>query len=393
MKEEICKMKYVMYMHTGSGNHGCEAIIRTTANLLEGPKDVLLWSMGKEQDEEYGVSKLVEKIFVSEEINRYSLAYIKALFRRRIMKQKDANMSVFLKQLFKDNIAISVGGDNYCYPWSANLAVKINKEIRRYAKATILWGCSVDPEAIDQNVKEDLARYDLITARDPITYEVLKTINPYTVRTADSAFLLEKIDLDVPENFKKDNTVGINISPLIMEYGTIDKIILANYENLIQYILKETDMNICLIPHVEWEHNDDRKLCRLLFDKFFETGRVSMIPGGNCCELKGYIARCRFFVGARTHATIAAYSSFVPTLVVGYSVKSKGIARDLFGTEENYVMPVQQLDTEKVLVEKFKWLIKNEKKIHKILKEKMPSYIALAKKGQDSLKECIIRKG
>ncbi len=45
----------------------------------------------------------------------------------------------------------------------------------------------------------------------------------------------------------------------------------------------------------------------------------------------------------RTHATIAAYSTGVPTLVVGYSVKARGIARDLFGTEDGYVLPVQQL--------------------------------------------------
>ena len=52
------------------------------------------------------------------------------------------------------------------------------------------------------------------------------------------------------------------------------------------------------------------------------------------------------FIGARTHSTIAAYSSGVPTLVVGYSVKAKGIAKDLFGTEENYVLPVQALKEE-----------------------------------------------
>ena len=51
----------------------------------------------------------------------------------------------------------------------------------------------------------------------------------------------------------------------------------------------------------------------------------------NCMEMKGFIARCRFFVGARTHATIAAYSSCVPTLVVGYSVKAGGLQRDLLG--------------------------------------------------------------
>lgn len=55
------------------------------------------------------------------------------------------------------------------------------------------------------------------------------------------------------------------------------------------------------------------------------------------------------FIGARTHATIAAYSSLVPTLVVGYSVKARGIARDLFGTEKNYVLPVQLLRKEEDL--------------------------------------------
>ena len=54
-------------------------------------------------------------------------------------------------------------------------------------------------------------------------------------------------------------------------------------------------------------------------------------------ELKGFIARCRFFVGARTHATIAAYSSCIPTFSVGYSIKAKGIAQDIFGTYKNYV--------------------------------------------------------
>jgi polysaccharide pyruvyl transferase WcaK-like protein len=68
-----------------------------------------------------------------------------------------------------------------------------------------------------------------------------------------------------------------------------------------------------------------------------------MVEDCNCRELKHIISRCRFFIGARTHVTIAAYSSCVPTLVLGYSVKSRGIARDLFGTEVGYVLPVQKL--------------------------------------------------
>ena len=65
-------------------------------------------------------------------------------------------------------------------------------------------------------------------------------------------------------------------------------------------------------------------------EKYKDSGRVCIVDDCNCMQLKYDISKCRFFVGARTHATIAAYSTCVPTLVVGYSVKSRGIARDLF---------------------------------------------------------------
>lgn len=78
-----------------------------------------------------------------------------------------------------------------------------------------------------------------------------------------------------------------------------------------------------------------------------------MIEDCNCMQLKGYISRCRFFIGARTHATIAAYSTFVPTLVLGYSIKSRGIATDLFGSDENYVISIQDLLNEEDLYQAF----------------------------------------
>ena len=72
------------------------------------------------------------------------------------------------------------------------------------------------------------------------------------------------------------------------------------------------------------------------YEEFKDTGRVILSYRIilTAPQYKGYIARMRFFIGARTHATIAAYSNCVPTLVLGYSVKSKGIAKDLFGEEK-----------------------------------------------------------
>jgi len=49
------------------------------------------------------------------------------------------------------------------------------------------------------------------------------------------------------------------------------------------------------------------------------------------------------FAGARTHSTIAALSSGVPTLSFAYSIKARGINRDLFGHTE-YCMGPEVLD-------------------------------------------------
>lgn len=367
-------MKTVLFMHGGSGNHGCEAIIRTTSLLLGGPENLLLWSYNKEEDEKYGVASCFERIVVSEQIDKYSLSYFESLIQRRLLKNPRANLEIFLRNMFQGNTAISVGGDNYCYPWSARQAVELDRIIRKHAKRTILWGCSIDEASITSEIKKDLEEFDLITAREKITYELLKTINPNTIKVADPAFLLERIELPLPEGFQEGNTVGINISPLISDYASSGSIILENYRALIRFIINETDMSICLIPHVVWQYNNDYSLIQMLYEEFKDSKRVSYVEDGNCMELKGFISRCRFFVGARTHATIAAYSSFVPTLVVGYSVKSIGIARDLFGTEEGYVIPAQSLKTSNDLAKQFQQMLKIESDQKRILKEVIPYY-------------------
>lgn len=379
-------MKKILYMHGGSSNHGCEALVRTSARLLDGPEDVMLWSFAKREDEYYGSAKEVEKIVESEEIRRGSIPYFEALFRRKVMHQADANMKVFLRETFKNSVAVSIGGDNYCYPWSAKQAIELNKEIRKHCKLNVLWGCSIDEEALTSDMKEDLAGYDLITAREQITYEVISKINPNTVQVADPAFLLEKEKTVLPKRFILKNTVGVNVSPLIMKYGTENSLILSNYEKMIEYIIQETDMNVCMIPHVVWKNNDDREPCRYLYDKYEHTGRVLMEEDRNCKQLKYIISQCRFFIGARTHATIAAYSTCVPTLVVGYSVKSRGIAKDLFGTDENYVIPVQKLQQEDELKEKFQWLLEHEQEQRSILEKVIPGYKEKAEKGAEYLR-------
>jgi len=139
-----------------------------------------------------------------------------------------------------------------------------------------------------------------------------------------------------------------------------------------------TDMQVALIPHVIWSEGDDRVPLQRLYDAFADTGRVVMVDDHDCRMLKYLISQCRFFIGARTHSTIAAYSSCIPTLVLGYSVKSRGIARDLFGTEEGYVLPVQDLRERDALSAAFMQILQNETQIKMHLEKIIPEFQARA---------------
>lgn len=385
--------KIKLYSHTGSRNHGCEAIVRGTNKILN--RDICLYSDAIQEDIENGIDKIVEvKENKTLDIKRNSLEYYISAFNIKFfnstIKNTEYRKKLFLNYVKPGDIYLSIGGDNYCYAGIEYLA-DINYLINKRGAKTVLWGCSVEPDVIkDEKVKKDLNRYSLIVARETLTYNALKEngINK-SILCPDPAFQLDKIDLPLPKGFEENNTVGINVSPLIIGCESKKGSTMENYEGLIKHIIDTTNMQIALIPHVVWDNNDDRKPLRVLYNKFKDTGRVVMLEDHNCMELKGYISRCRFFIGARTHATIAAYSTCVPTLVIGYSVKAKGIAKDIFGTYENYVLPVQSLSNKDDLINAFEWMKGNEDDIRKYLNEGMPVYKENALKSKVEIEKLL----
>ena len=388
--------KFFLYGHNGSGNHGCEAIVRSTCKILRegfGEVDVVLASGNTYEDRKYGLDKVTTLVNEQNPVSKMSLPYISAYLNLKLKKngleaEKLAYRKTFYN-VYKDTIAFSIGGDNYCYPGYERFTMLHNMLRERNIK-TVLWGCSVEPSKINSFMKEDLNNYDLIIARETLTYDALKNIGANVKLYPDPAFQLNKIEKDLPENFVENNTVGINISPMIMNNESVLGITIENYIELIKHILENTDMNVALIPHVIWEdNNDDRKPSKFLYDKFKDTNRVVLIEDDNCEVLKGYISRCRFFIGARTHSTIAAYSTCVPTLVIGYSVKAKGIAKDIFGTYKNYVLPVQSLSNKDDLINAFEWMKNNEDDIRKHLNKFMPGYKEKALQGKVEIEKLL----
>jgi colanic acid/amylovoran biosynthesis protein len=152
------------------------------------------------------------------------------------------------------------------------------------------------------------------------------------------------------------------------------QLIMDNLRMVIKDILDNTDSAVALIPHVAWEDNNDWLPLSVLYKTFKNSNRVCLIEDQSAQKLKWIISKCSCFIGARTHATIAAYSTGVPTLALGYSVKSKGIAQDIFGTAENYVVPYQDIVTKDTILSHYKWIKKHSYEIREVLLNKTNEY-------------------
>ena len=391
-------MKILLYPHGGSVNHGCEAIIRTTAEFIKNNKITLL-SGDKKSDDTFGLTEIVD-VVGSEKflpVKNNSFTGLKNRVKAKLFKKDIDELMLFskYKAFSKFDFVISIGGDNYCYLGMIQVLSGLNKTIDYYKIPRVLYGCSFDEKLLSDSVINELKGYKAIIVRESVSQKILFDcgINDNVFLFPDPAFTLSKKDVKFPiEDFGKNGVIGLNLSPLMGRYMSED-VLSQNYISLVDYILENTNKNVLLIPHVnQGERNSDFTFMKKVFGDRL-SDRVCLLDDTyDCMQLKGFISQCEAFVGCRTHATIAAYSTCVPTLVVGYSNKSKGIAKDIFGENDNYIIPGDKLKNENDLTEEFKSLYNKREQVKKYLVGFMPSYIEKAKAGGEKLNEIINRK-
>ena len=372
-------MRIGLYAHGGSGNHGCEALVRSSMKLL-GDHDYTLLSERPEEDVYYGLDKQLQ-ILPTQQNLPAGLGYLAYSAEMRLRRED----SVYWRWRYRDfgdkieglDLALAIGGDNYCYSGFTERFSILNRKLAQKKIPIILWGCSIDKERLGSMVMDDLRRYCLIVARESSTYDSLKEAGlNHVVFMPDTAFLLDAKDSPLPDGYLTGNMVGLNVSPLTIRQEPKAGSILRNCRRLIDYILQQTDMGVVLIPHVVWPDNDDRLPLTELYEEYASSGRVLMLGDNDAQTIKGIIRRCRFMIAARTHASIAGYSTSVPTVAMGYSVKSRGIAKDLFGTADHYVLPIDQMVEEDELTESFKWLVANEDNIRMLYDSRLMEYMS-----------------
>ena len=385
-------MKILLFLHGGSLNRGCEAIVRTGVAEIKTQFPDAVIDLASYEPETDAHLENIHQVFRHEQKppKKFSWAGLKSAFFVKFFQDEkyhyQYNQKDIIAKIKNYDVFISVGGDNYCYGELPGF-YEINRLIKKAGKKLILWGASIGEEDLTPAKIQDLQRFDLLLARETLTEKVLKNAGCKNVKlVADGAFLMEKTELPLPEGFIENKTLGFNFSPLI--FGRNPQSKEAAFQ-LVEHILATTDFNIALVPHVIQKGNNDYETLKEFFERYKETNRVFLLPNNlNATEYKGYIARMRFFIGARTHATIAAYSTGVPTMVLGYSVKSKGIAKDIFG-EEKLVLGIEEISDAEKLIAKFEEMKQEELMLKEILRNKIPHIKEMAQKAKSYLAEII----
>lgn len=368
---------------SGTYNRGTEALVRGTIVLLReafGDINVTLSSSTPSED---SLLKLpCVSFYIPRVVKHHGILYrIIQKFFRFVSKKKRYDFSKLVEYAKRQDLILVVGADNYDVAYNAfeglhTQNILLKKECRG---KLFLYDCSLNKDSVTEQFIEEAKMFDAFSVREHQTLENLK--GKYDGDNLhyfpDPAFIMSPQTVELPKYWKANNMVGINLSTLIVgsSYGSglHDKVIGA-YKYMMDKILEETQFDIVLIPHVM--KRKDLAILEEIKELYKPNDRVHLISNEkyNSPELKYIISNCRFFVGARTHATIAAYSSCVPTLVLGYSTKSIGIAKDLFGTEEGYVISVKDVKQKEDLWNGLENIIRNEKEIKAQLQEKMPHY-------------------
>lgn len=389
------------------GNRGCEAIVRSTVMMLNqtfGVVEVLVPSDDIKRDQKQWPEAGGQGV-------QFVQAYLPAQTRIWVHLQrlpfkvlKRAGWPFPFPRKVRDEIksvdaVLSIGGDNYSLDYRLpSLLMGIDRLAMDLGKPVFVWGASVGPFEAEPHfvpaIREHLAKMTFIGVRESISYDYLtgKLGLKNVIQMADPAFTLAKESVDTRffwPQAEDNNVIGLNISPLIERYKKDGQDLRKETLNFIRDAVAK-GFGVLLTPHVipldNTVKNNDAKYMTGMLDELKDLGgAVTIMPSEfNASQIKQVISQLRFFIGARTHATIAALSSGVPTISISYSVKAKGINKDLLG-EMPVVLPTPQLSASSLMAG-LDYLIGNEDLIRSHLEAKLPDWRKRVEMAADAIK-------
>jgi polysaccharide pyruvyl transferase WcaK-like protein len=288
---------------------------------------------------------------------RFSGAWVQDKANRLLGTRLPAHRAGLERRLRGPTAVLSLGGDIYSLDYGLPRGLMADDAfVLERGLPLVLWGASVGPfDAHPEFAREmfaHLRRFTCVFVREERSLAYLRAngLEENVRLVADPAFLMEperpdaaRLGFSVPEE-----AIGVNLSPLIGRYFSdirkeawlIDEDDLRPWEEacaqMLRALVRSTGRPVVLVPHVIHSLTavDDHAFLERVLERMRGEGveEVQLLPRGlNAMEIKGVIGACAVFAGARTHSTIAAFSTHTPTVSISYSVKARGINEDVFG--------------------------------------------------------------
>lgn len=408
--------RYYFLGHETLSNRGCEALIRGISSIIHErlpEAEFLVPSFNIEEDRKQWVIENEHRISF---IPAYKLPLYARIWGR--MDRKISKISrlcfpsppipKYIQQQLKDTTAgILTGGDVISLEYGVPALLKFLGQAESYmaeGRSVFLWAASVGPfnsqPDVEKYVVKKLATYSGISVRETSSYNYLKQLGLDKVKlVVDPAFVMKPDSWDTSVILPKEpgeGLLGFNISPLIKSFRGGESHVLEMEKAVIEFlqdVIERTNLSVVLIPHVDSidgsdTNSDYRYMLHLkqqmnLSQDVIAT-RMRLAPRTmNAMQTKFLISQCRFFIGARTHATIAAWSTYVPTVSISYSIKALGLNTDLFG-DLNYVLETSRI-SRSTLWESLEKLRADERQIKNLLQQKIPQWQQRAREAADQV--------
>ena len=355
------KHTFVLAGNSAYFNRGCEAIVRGTIALFrkEASDDRFISNYFTEEKctdaQRETDPAIIHRPFPF--LKRYSLPWFQDRLERRVFRRTVSRVvSQTMRSSLKEADAVlMLGGDTFSLDYSGtDIYFGLSRLAMTHNLPVAIWGASIGPFTSDPEYERwatgRLRKLSLLCARETETLAYLDSIGlkENVILTADPAFHLEPSACELPAAIElalKEGCVGINLSPLMHRYIHNDG--LTSFEkslsawiriaaDTVRNLLNQFSGPVLLIPHVISETGDVYRDDYLFLCKIAQLvqapERVLVLgPNLNAAQTKYVIGRVRMFAGARTHSTLAAISSGVPTICLGYSMKARGITKDVYG--------------------------------------------------------------
>lgn len=395
-----------LFILAGNGpydNRGCEAIVRGTVEIIRktfrNPEFVVYSYFIADEQREKQIKAESDKGIIHIGTCASKLNVIqKGIRKLRNQMFPDIKRKAMFAPLlpFLDNarVVLSVGGDNYSLDYGIpHKFTDLDDYAREHNKPLVIWGASVGPFSADPAYERfmslHLKKQKAIFARETRTIDYLSSIdvkeNVYQV--IDPAFAMEPVK---PKNFAEldalPGSIGINLSPLlgkfvIKEYSSNQWLKLA--VEIVKAVHEKFRRPIFLIPHVFIANSNDLDFLREIKNQIGLDDIYLIGEEYSAAELKWIISQLSIFAGARTHATIASFSSCVPTVSFAYSTKAEGLNQDIYGDLTLCIKP-NNLSPQTVC-EVLDRALANEDQLRTQLQRKMAVYLPEVYKSGDLL--------